>query len=387
MSDKSYPFPSRKSTYWLDPTTGSYDEAVRMFNAQSEEDKKRNKNPTTCKAASKEEHSYPFPPKSSSHWVSNTCSFDEAARMFDAQSEEDKKLKKNPVDSPPTVKLKAERAAQQERYQANQVEQAQTSYTQSPPTIDPNHMYWPTYDFIKGEDVNVVLRRELEANHQQALLLTLDDAAQTLASMWDDSNRTDTLKLLDKIRSYGINGVAIYKTYEMVKQFKDLGVVANLFESNGKQYIAIVTKNNSDKILRHVLVNGVRVKVNGHKYRINNAKVIQLGLTPQSRATAFKGSMAITFVISAAINTNDLIFKDDYHFVDWFGNVGVDIFKAFVAFGAGEVLLLTLAAAGVGVPILAGVLVIIGISMLIDEIFTQWKVSEHVVEGLKSFEG
>jgi len=70
----------------------------------------------------------------------------------------------------------------------------------SPPTIDPNNMYWPTHDFIKGEDVNVVLRRELESNHQQALLLTLDDAAKTLASMWDDNNRTDTLKLLDKIR-------------------------------------------------------------------------------------------------------------------------------------------------------------------------------------------
>jgi len=43
MSDKSYPFPSRKSTYWLDPATGCYDETVRMFEAQSDEDKKRNK--------------------------------------------------------------------------------------------------------------------------------------------------------------------------------------------------------------------------------------------------------------------------------------------------------------------------------------------------------
>jgi len=265
--------------------------------------------------------------------------------------------------------------------------EAELAKSIAPPTIDPNNMYWPTHDFIKGEDVNVVLRRELESNHQQAILLTLDDAAQTLTSMWDDSNRTDTLKLLDKIRGAGVNGVAIYKAYEMVKQFKDLGVVANIFESNGKEYIAIVTKNNSEKILRHVLVNGVRVKVNGHKYRIDNPKVMQLGLTPQSRATAFKGSMAITFVISAAINTNDLMFKDDYHFVDWFGNVGVDVFKALVAFGMGEAVILSLAALGVGVPILAGVAVAIFIGYTIDYIFNEWKVSEQVVTGLKEFNG
>ncbi|SGZ10940.1 Putative uncharacterized protein [Moritella viscosa] len=265
--------------------------------------------------------------------------------------------------------------------------EAELAKSIAPPTIDPNNMYWPTHDFIKGEDVNVVLRRELESNHQQAILLTLDDAAQTLASMWDDSNRTDTLKFLDKIRGAGVNGVAIYKAYEMVKQFKDLGVVANIFESNGKEYIAIVTKNNSEKILRHVLVNGVRVKVNGHKYRIDNPKVMQLGLTPQSRSTAFKGSMAITFVISAAINTNDLIFKDDYHFVDWFGNVGVDIFKAFIAFGAGEVALLLLAMSPVGASVLLGAIVAIAVSYVIDELFNEWKVSEKVVTGLKEFNG
>ncbi|SGZ08295.1 hypothetical protein [Moritella viscosa] len=263
--------------------------------------------------------------------------------------------------------------------------EAELAKSIAPPTIDPNNMYWPTHDFIKGEDVNVVLRRELESNHQQAILLTLDDAAQTLASMWDDSNRTDTLKFLDKIRGAGVNGVAIYKAYEMVKQFKDLGVVANIFESNGKEYIAIVTKNNSEKILRHVLVNGVRVKVNGHKYRIDNPKVMQLGLTPQSRATAFKGSMAITFVISAAINTNDLIFKDDYHFVDWFGNVGVDIFKSLVAFGAAEVAILILGA--FNMPILIGVMVAVAVSYYIDSLFNEWKVSEKLVSGLKEFNG
>jgi len=107
-----------------------------MFEAQSDEDKKRNKNPAMCKATSKEDHNYPFPPKTSSHWVSNTCSFDEAVRTFESQSEEDKKREKNPVDSKSTVKHQAEREAQQVRYEARQAENAPVAPKANTESVD-----------------------------------------------------------------------------------------------------------------------------------------------------------------------------------------------------------------------------------------------------------
>ena len=116
MSENSYPFPSKTSMYWLDPATCSYDEAVKLFEAQNEDDKKHRKSPSTTRKLSqqapKEEYPYPFPAKTSVFWVANTCSFDEAVRLFEAQSEEDIKRKNNPIDSQSTVTFREKQAAQ-----------------------------------------------------------------------------------------------------------------------------------------------------------------------------------------------------------------------------------------------------------------------------------
>lgn len=241
--------------------------------------------------------------------------------------------------------------------------------------------FWPPYNPITGEDLTAKLRDVLEANHKKAIIFTLEDAMVTLKDMWQEKG-TDALKTASSTKDLGDYGMTIYKSYELVKQFGDLGVRAEVFKSNGKEYIAITTKNNSSKVLRHVLVNDVRLKVNGHKYRINNPKISQLGLSPQSRASGFKGGMAVTFVISAAINTNDLIFNDQYHLVDWFGNVGADMFKALVQFGAGEAVFLLAVAAGA--PILVGTLLVIATYVIIDIAFEEWEVSEKVVGALNS---
>lgn len=162
----------------------------------------------------------------------------------------------------------------------------------SAPQINPANMYWPPYNPTTGEDLTEKLKQALEANHQQTIIFTQEDAAQTLKSLWEEKG-TDSLKAMDKIRGLSDNGYAIYKTYEMVRQFGDLGVIAKMFTSKGNEYIALTARDNSGKMLKHVLVNNVRLKID-HKYRIDNPKVVQLGLTPQSRTTAFKGSALIT---------------------------------------------------------------------------------------------
>lgn len=250
---------------------------------------------------------------------------------------------------------------------------------------------WPPYNPITGEDLTDQLRAALEANHKKAIILSLGDAAATLKDMADElaagyswgKDGTKTLKAASTANDIGGYGAAVYKAYDLAKQFGDYGVKADVFTSKGKEYIAITTKNNSDKILRHTLVNGIRVKLNGHKYRTNNYKVMQLGLTPQSRMSGYKGAAVVTFIISATINTNELVFNDDYHLVDWFGNVGTDMFKAMLVTGAGEALLLALGISGFGAIIL-GAIVVVGISLLIESIFDEWKVSDKVVSGLKN---
>ncbi|HEH9420082.1 TPA: type VI secretion system PAAR protein [Aeromonas sobria] len=265
---------------------------------------------------------------------------------------------------------------------------------------------WPPYNPMTGEDLTDKLRAALEANHKKAIILTLADAAATLKDMAEElaaelkdkavelkgkadnfsweKDGTKTLKSANTVNDFGGYGAAIYKAYDLAKQFGDYGVKAEVFTSKGKEYIAITTKNNSDKVLRHTLVNGVRVKLNGHKYRTNNYKVMQLGLTPQSRASGYKGAAAVTFIISATINTNELVFNDDYHFVDWFGNVGADMFQAMVSMAAGEVVLLGIGALFGGAGVLFGAFVFVAASIVVGWVFEEWNVSEKVVSELKN---
>lgn len=256
---------------------------------------------------------------------------------------------------------------------------------------------WPAYNPVTGEDLSDKLRDVLEANHKKAIILTLADAAATLKDMakelavelkdkaetfsWEKDG-TKTLEAANTANDWGGYGAAVYKAYDLARQFGDYGVKAEVFTSKGKEYIAITTKNNGDKVMRHALVNGVRVKFNGHKYRLNNYKVVQLGLTPQGRVGGYKGGAVATFIISATINTNELVFNDDYHLVDWFGNVGTDMFKGILAIAAGEAFLLAIGVSGGA--ILLGVLAVVGASYAIDKIFEEWHISEKVVSELKN---
>ncbi|MEL7596512.1 hypothetical protein ACEUC8_20985 [Aeromonas veronii] len=256
---------------------------------------------------------------------------------------------------------------------------------------------WPAYNPVTGEDLSDQLREVLETNHKKAIILTLADAAATLKDMakelavelkdkaesfsWEKDG-TKTLEAASTANDFGGYGAAVYKAYDLAKQFGDYGVKAEVFTSKGKEYIAITTKNNGDKVMRHVLVNGVRIKFNGHKYRLHNYKVVQLGLTHQGRIGGYKGGAVATFIISATINTNELVFNDDYHLVDWFGNVGTDMFKGILAIAAGEAFLLAIGVSGGA--ILLGVLAVVGASYAIDKIFEEWHISEKVVSELKN---
>jgi len=254
---------------------------------------------------------------------------------------------------------------------------------------------WPPYNPMTGEYLTDKLRAVLEANHKQAIILTLADAAATLKDMAEElgdkaenfsweKDGTNTLEAANTANDWGGYGAAVYKAHDLAKQFGDYGVKAEVFTSKGKEYIAITTKNNSNKVLRHVLVNGVRVKLNGHKYRTNNYKVMQLGLGPASRMAEYKGAAVVTFIISATINTNELVFNDDYHLVDWFGDVGADMFQAMASVAAGEVVLLVLAATFGATGVIAGAVAIIIASLLVEFVFDEWKVSDKVVSGLKN---
>ncbi|MGF1907807.1 hypothetical protein L4C41_22285 [Aliivibrio salmonicida] len=227
------------------------------------------------------------------------------------------------------------------------------------------------------------LEDELNNNHQDVVILDMEDSHKLLNNFWVDLGKDTALlaKSINSANAWFQHTTPIFDAVGLVKQFGDIHIKADIVESKGKQFFAFSGKKNGKEIL-HALVNDTRINMNGKKYPIDSPKVQQVGLSPKARMNGFKGAGVLTFVVSAAIATTELVFNDDYHLVDWFGNVGADMFKALLQFGAGEaVLLIVLSFGGTIVFGLIAVAVIYG---TIEWFWEEYKVNDEVVKGLES---
>ncbi|WP_186171712.1 hypothetical protein [Vibrio chagasii] len=228
------------------------------------------------------------------------------------------------------------------------------------------------------------LEDEMAKNHQHVLITDLEDAHKLLHNVWLDAGK-DVAALamsINSVKSWANHTEPMFNASSIAKQFGDMGVKADLVESKGKMFVAFSGTDKNGKVLQHALVNGTRINMNGKKYPLNSFKSMQAGFSPQSRAANFKGAGVLTFVVSASIATSDLVFKDDYHLVDWFGNVGSDMFKALLQFGAGEAMLLIVGTMS-GSILLGGILCAVSY-LIIEIVWGKYSISEKIITELEN---
>ena len=84
MTEPRYPFPPPSSAYWKGPDAlMSYDEAVRRFNAQSDKEKEMMCNPVqSANKPSPTRTGHPLPPPSSIYWKSSNTTYDKAVADY-----------------------------------------------------------------------------------------------------------------------------------------------------------------------------------------------------------------------------------------------------------------------------------------------------------------
>ncbi|PSV26335.1 hypothetical protein [Photobacterium sp. GB-56] len=251
---------------------------------------------------------------------------------------------------------------------------------------------------ISGNEVftgQCTLQEELEKNHQAVLLLTEEDSFHTIKNLIDDRYHqkgqipsTLILKDIDKTKTWAEYLATGFGAVKLAQAFGDFGVTARYSVIKGKTRVSIATRNNGQQMLRHVLIKGMRFKVNGKKtYAIDNPKVVQLGIAPTQRISAGLKAGTMTMIISAAINTNDLIFNDDYDFYDWFGNVGTDFIKTAIALYGAEFIVGMFVAVGSGaIAIVAIAAISIGLSLILDRFFEVKNVSEELTNALRKMQ-
>ncbi|MEF1283530.1 hypothetical protein QTN94_06030 [Vibrio sp. M250220] len=228
------------------------------------------------------------------------------------------------------------------------------------------------------------LEEEMAKNMQHVLITDLEDAHKILHNLWLEAGK-DVAALAASIntaKSWFSHTGPLFDAASIAKQFGDMGVKADLVESKGKTFVAFNGTDQNGRVLKYAFVNGTRINMNGKKYPLNSFKAMQAGFSPKSRAANFKGAGVLTFVVSASIATSDLVLKDDYHLVNWFGNVGSDMFKALVQFGAGEAALWV--AATLSGHVIIGAVVVFATYAVIEWAWGEFNVAKKVVTGVEN---
>lgn len=295
-------------------------------------------------------------------------------------------------DTPPSIELPrlstkeriakqhAERIAQSEKdwtyVQANQDQYA----TQRAETLTRRNA-----SQVLGDSMGLQcsLEEEMKKNNQHVMIVDLEDAHKILHNVWFEAGK-DVAAIAASIntaKSWFNHTEPMFNAASIAKQFGDMNIKADLVESKGKTFVAFNGTDQNGKALKHAFVNGTRINMDGKKYLLNSFKSKQAGFSPKARAANFKGAGILTFVVSASIATSDLVFKSDYHLVDWFGNVGTDMFKFLVQMGTGEAMLWI--AASYSAPVLAGAVFIAIAYVGIEYLWGEYKISSLIVRELE----
>lgn len=227
------------------------------------------------------------------------------------------------------------------------------------------------------------LEEEMAKNNQHVMIVDLEDAHKILHNVWFEAGKDVAViaASINTAKSWFNHTEPMFNAASIAKQFGDMNIKADLVESKGKTFVAFNGTDQNGKALKHAFVNGTRINMGGKKYPLNSFKSMQAGFSPKARAANFKGAGVLTFVVSASIATSDLVFKSDYHLVDWFGNVGSDMFKLLVQVGAGEAALWVVAA--VSGHVFIGAVAVAVTYLAIEYVWGEQKISQRIVSELE----
>lgn len=237
-----------------------------------------------------------------------------------------------------------------------------------------------------NQDLQRDLKTYLESNHVQVCILSTQDAARCVLNLWaqksaeGESFGGELLSVLDEIKFFIDNGFKLASTVKVSLALGGLGITTKQFkDAKGVERIIVSSLWNDSK-LHYAIVNGLNIKKN-HPYLISNPTIKQLGILAEDVSQGFKKGAISTIIVSASINTNELVFNDDYHLVDWFGEMGSDIFKALAVWGVSEIALALLSEAAI--PIVVGFLIYVIVDRFIDLLWNGFQVEDKIVGALE----
>ncbi|PHM69993.1 hypothetical protein [Xenorhabdus kozodoii] len=220
-------------------------------------------------------------------------------------------------------------------------------------------------------------------NEEHYALITLEEATGFLKAAlckngeykaWKDKIFSCT----DPVSSFAGNMFDSIGVIKIINEFKSFGIKAKEYKGRGgSKHIKITGKQS------------VRKFITGTNYRLDNQKILKIGIGSKSLVNGIVTGVKVSIVFSLAYRTIEFMTKDEYELADFLGNITVDAAKTLVTVLAtaavGEIAAGYFLAAGVSVIGLSvGLFFIgVGIAALLYYLDNELGITNSVIETIK----
>ena len=181
------------------------------------------------------------------------------------------------------------------------------------------------------------MRGMLYQNNFDVMLLTVSEVFEVLQSWgWKDT-KTAWVEMTQSgigqvMVNYGVNGKDVVTTSMILVKLGDLGIRATVYINHiGTELI---------KLTGHP---GIRKILNAPVFRLDNTKVVDLGIGKYGLAKSIIEGARLTFYVAAAYRTLDYILNDETSLAKFIGSLATDVVKlgiaSVISWGAGSLVI------------------------------------------------
>lgn len=226
-------------------------------------------------------------------------------------------------------------------------QQLQERKAASTVSVNPDNMYWPSYNFLAKEG-----EKEIHVRYTQDVIETTVLAPEEWKEFFD---------ALDKTQNIGGAVKGTYDAFDTAKKLGGLGVTAYVKTHNGVDYLILKGYKQHMKTL-----------LAGNRFKASNPQVVKLGLgaldSVKGMARYVKVTAPMEVLVGSAINVLQYVLNDEYTL----NKLGVDEAKLLVnaLAVAGSGLFLASLAPAFAATAVGGGLILVGAS------FSVWVVDK-----------
>lgn len=223
------------------------------------------------------------------------------------------------------------------------------------------------------------LKNSIQTNKHEIFVVSIEEMDAVIRSSAKGA-KPSVQKAWKKIKSKVGASANYYASADDARTMTML--VADLGSFGARAYV----KNYAGK--PHIILKGhagLRKLLTGTKYGINNPKVVTMGLGKAGALKTAKSGGILTVVLLTTYRVVDYVLTDEATLTQLVGTLATDIVKVGIATGA-SIAVATFVAGVTTVaigPILAVVVIGIGVSMLLDNLDQKYGITDRVIAGLE----